>query len=1008
MAAADPRVSELSSEHRALLKVWLAEFCRSWHPDLLAERAQLLPPSGPVRVAALADMVKADLARQWAAGNKVGLEDYLAVYPELGAGETLDLVHAEYVARQGAGETVSLDEFARRFPEQAEGLRQLLAQVATVVTDAGAQQAVQPTQPTPAPTQAEVRATPGWGDLSGQFGRYHIVRKLGQGGMGAVYLALDTQLDRPIALKIPSFRAEDGPEVRERFLREARAAATLEHPHICPVHEVGEVNGMPYLVMTFIEGKPLSTVIEGGKPLPQRTAAAVVRKLALALQEAHGRGIIHRDLKPSNIMINQRREPVLMDFGLARRLKEDAPLTRPGAILGTPAYMPPEQVKGAVTTLGPAGDIYSLGVILYELVTGRPPFQGPVTAMLLQILTQTPPPPSTFRRDLDARLEKICLKAMARNPEERYRTMGEMAAALTDYLRATLQPGGGTPQGDDLLVLVPTDSAGGNPGGRAPSPPPAVAVLRPLPETSPVQAAVPPPVIARAMPVKPARPAPPVAVRVVSPGERAEGGSGCVWRMIKIFAPVMLLIAGVAAIGAGVYYFKFSSTAYYKEGQRLAKRGEYEAAISQYSLAIRRDSKMTAAYQARAELYFRRGEYDLAVNDCTRVLQLEPMSARAYAFRGGAYNRLGEFTKAIEDCNEALRLDHFLAIAFTFRGDVYGNMADHEKALEDLNRAIELDAEEPLAYAYRSDVYGDLSRYDEAIDDCNKALNLDSNLGLAYAYRGAFLTRKGRFNEADADFDKAIQLAPNEAEVYNSRGVARSSRGDRDLALADFTRAIEIAPGFSEFYSNRANVRLSRREYDLALQDATEGIRRCPQSAAAHLVRARTRYHKKDYTEAAADATEAIRLNGRYADAYHLRGLVYRAQGKSRDAIVEFTRSIEVEPRSDNSYAERGRVYLQDVSQYDLALADFDQAIKLAGHHAPHHFHRGLTHMQLHKYREAIGDFEEAIRHEPENGTYWYHVSVAHEKIGNLSKAREYYDRAVQLDPSLRDLHKRP
>src|SRR5262249_18572835 len=148
------------------------------------------------------------------------------------------------------------------------------------------------------------------------FGRYRIVKRLGQGGMGSVYLAQDTQLDRPVALKVPRFTADVSSSMIQRFYTEARAAATLHHPNLCPVHDVGEINGRLYLPMAYIEGKPLSGFTKRFSP---REAAAIVRKLALALQEAHAKGVIHRDLKPSNVMINHRSEPVIMDFGLARR-----------------------------------------------------------------------------------------------------------------------------------------------------------------------------------------------------------------------------------------------------------------------------------------------------------------------------------------------------------------------------------------------------------------------------------------------------------------------------------------------------------------------------------------------------------------------------------------------------------------------------------------------------------------------------------------------------------------
>jgi serine/threonine protein kinase len=321
-------------------------------------------------------------------------------------------------------------------------------------------QASKPTQDIRTSTQSTAQPT-GASSLPEKFGRYRIQRKLGQGGMGSVYLAHDSQLDRSLALKVPHFTEADGPEVLERFYREARSAATLSHPNICPVHDVGTIDGIHYVTMAYVEGKPLSELIRGGKKLPQKAVAAVVRKLALAMQEAHAKGIIHRDLKPSNVMINQRNEPVIMDFGLARRAQEDVRLTKSGSILGTPAYMAPEQVGGDPKAIGPGCDIYSLGVILYEMLTGQLPFSGPITAVLGQILTQEPPRPSTLRSDLDPTLEGICLKAMAKKLPARYGSMRDLAAALTAYLKgeASARAAAAPAKAQPVAELVPVGEA---------------------------------------------------------------------------------------------------------------------------------------------------------------------------------------------------------------------------------------------------------------------------------------------------------------------------------------------------------------------------------------------------------------------------------------------------------------------------------------------------------------------------------------------------------------------
>jgi serine/threonine protein kinase/CubicO group peptidase (beta-lactamase class C family) len=274
-----------------------------------------------------------------------------------------------------------------------------------------------------------------------QIGRYHIVRLLGKGGMGAVYLARDTQLDRDVALKIPQFSGEGRAAMLERFRQEARAAATLHHPNICPVHEVGESDGIHYLAMAYIVGKSLAELIGTGKPWTVKQAAALVRKLALALAETHKRGVIHRDLKPGNVMIDVRGQPIIMDFGLASRTRFGDPrLTQPGSIIGSPSYMSPEQMRGDVQALGPGCDIYGLGVILYEMLTRQVPFAGDSVSLIARVLEEPPPAPSALCPDVDATLDAICRKAMAKRVEDRFASMEEFAAALQDYLRDPIPP----------------------------------------------------------------------------------------------------------------------------------------------------------------------------------------------------------------------------------------------------------------------------------------------------------------------------------------------------------------------------------------------------------------------------------------------------------------------------------------------------------------------------------------------------------------------------------------
>jgi predicted Ser/Thr protein kinase len=450
MTVADPHLADLSDDERGVLEAWLVDFDRSWGGRGLRFWVRKLPPAGErLRRAALVEMVKIDLEHRWQRGRPTRLEAYVKAVPELGPPACLpaDLILAEYEARRESGAPADLAEFAKRFPRQAEELRRLVERGEPSPSEPHPPHARGPSIPPDARTPLPGGPAPDAELLPAQFGRYRILRNLGEGAMGAVYLAHDSQLDRRVALKAPRFAADDCPEVRQRFFREARAAAAIEHPNICPVYDVGEVNGAPYLAMAYVQGQSLAQLLQGPVAMPPRRAADLVRTLALALQEAHDRGVIHRDLKPSNVLINQRGQPVLVDFGLARRLRPgDVRLTQLGQPVGTPAYMSPEQAVGA-GPVGPGCDVYSLGVILYQLLTGRLPFEGSMAEVLGQIVSRRPDPPSAHRPDLDPRLDSVCLKALSKEVADRYASMRDFAARLADYLAVGRPAGTPAPRG---------------------------------------------------------------------------------------------------------------------------------------------------------------------------------------------------------------------------------------------------------------------------------------------------------------------------------------------------------------------------------------------------------------------------------------------------------------------------------------------------------------------------------------------------------------------------------
>jgi TRAP transporter TAXI family solute receptor len=382
----------------------------------------------------------------------------------------LDKLLAEYLRRRDAGETIDRRAFLEQHADLAEELRDLLDTAELVDCMAGPievepQPDDTPTQPDPAPGPRPPQETTAFDpnvtaelelgsvlpldsaeltisvaefspseEAPCLFGDYELLKTLGRGGMGVVYKARQVSLDRIVALKmILSGRFASEADIR-RFYAEAQAAGKLGHPHIVNVYEMDQVDGRHYFTMEFVEGRTLAEVI-GGKPLPPERTARYLELIARAIQCAHDHGVLHRDLKPANVLIDERDEPQVTDFGLAKDMADKARYTASGAAIGTPGYMAPEQAAGRQRDIGVAADVYSLGAILYEMLTGRPPFSGDsVVDIILDVIHKNPLPPHVVNPQVDPELEVVCLKCLRKTPSDRYASAQDVADEMRRYL----------------------------------------------------------------------------------------------------------------------------------------------------------------------------------------------------------------------------------------------------------------------------------------------------------------------------------------------------------------------------------------------------------------------------------------------------------------------------------------------------------------------------------------------------------------------------------------------
>jgi len=453
-------------------------FEREWRRNGGADLSQFVPPSeDPLLVPTLVPLIEVDQELRWDSGERRPLEAYLDQWPELrnSAEIVIELYRNECAIR--AMEPTS-EDLQERFPDigglgppelqvalHREQGRGFMAGTRTACADADVESLASRSDT----TSLTLDNTPNGASGDGPFpqgyslGRYQILELLEHGGMGWVYRAYDENpsLPRVVALKIPKFDKDTEPALIDRFLREAKAAGSLQHPNICPVFEAGEVDGTCFISMPLIEGKSLKSWLESGDVSPQE-AAEMTCRIARALAAAHAKGIIHRDMKPSNVMVDQSGDPLILDFGLARLMHDedhrnrdhhmhdatpnavmrrnssgthrDELVTEPGAVLGTLPYMSPEQAEGCA--IDARSDVFSLGVILYEMLTRELPYppQKTIEDTRRALREIDPDRPRSLRDDLQPQLEAICLRAMAKDAADRFASASDFAQALDRFL----------------------------------------------------------------------------------------------------------------------------------------------------------------------------------------------------------------------------------------------------------------------------------------------------------------------------------------------------------------------------------------------------------------------------------------------------------------------------------------------------------------------------------------------------------------------------------------------
>jgi eukaryotic-like serine/threonine-protein kinase len=950
------------------------------------------------------------------------------------------------------GDPPRLEEYLERFPRHAEQLRiqfeihQVLEGISlTSGNFVPGEEEADTAQTGSAPVSlADGTVLPG----------YEIIGELGRGGMGIVYRARQVALKRLVAVKVILAGAHADDRERASFRTEAEAVARLQHPNIVQIYDIAEHDGLPYFSFEFVDGPSLEKQT-GGRPLPALEAAQMVQTLARAMHYAHQQGIIHRDLKPSNILLRASHVPKITDFGVAKLLDGAGRQTATGEFIGTPHYMAPEQAGGSGRQIGPAADVYSLGAILYQLLTGRPPFVGSsVLEVLEQVRSRQPLPPSRVAADLQSAgaltapvprdLETICLKCLEKEPRFRYATAYDLAEDLSRFLA-----------GEPIQARPPAWWERTWKWARRR---PAAAALAAFSSSA--------------------------VIGLVSftlwhsfqvEAARQEGGT----RLLEARTRYQEFTQRRDdAVFHGMYPFTDADAV---ENLKATRRAVRDALAAVHTTVEAETPPAPDPYLSdRENTDIRGGCYQLLlvlaeaisdplpgqtseahrsqVHEALQILQRAAGMApptQAYHLRRSRYLLLlGDKAGAKRERSQAVRVKPSVAIDFFLLGDEWRRQGDLAQAVRSFQSALDLQPDDfwsrfflTFCYlqrgiqnsAYQSDLAG-------AEANLEKCLEQRPDFPWKYLLRSRLKEKRNDFSGAEADYQKLLALEPNEDArylAYVNRGQMRFQQGKLDAAAADLEQAVRMKPEPFHAHLRLAWIYQKQRKFAESNQQLAEAIQRRPPQAdlaQCHLERGRNFYVTRQYAASVTACDQALEIFPgqvdshfvrarsllelkRYAEALqafeHYRtkggqttGDFYRGRGHARlhvrdyvGAIADFTWVMEREPEAE-IYRHRGwALYFTDAVR--PALADFEEAIGRERKNTDAYIGRGLCRVALGRYREAVVDAEDAWELKPGSPEMMHNIAcvfaLAVNKVtadpdasNRQDMAMRYRDRAIE------------
>jgi serine/threonine protein kinase/Tfp pilus assembly protein PilF len=711
-----------------------------------------------------------------------------------------------------------------------------------------------------------------------QFGEYDLIEEIGRGGQGVVYRARQKSLNRTVALKVIGLGQWSSTPHLKRFRHEAEAAASLEHPQIVPIYEIGERDGSCYFSMKFIEGGQLDDVLKR-EPMAPRRAAELLVKIARTVHFAHERGILHRDIKPGNILLDRHGEPHLTDFGLARLIEQESTITNSFDVLGTPSYMSPEQAAGRTKELGAAADVYSLGAVFYQMLTGQPPFAGGTTYETIRLVMETEPrDPRLWNSKVDVDLATICLKCLEKDSSRRYGTAGALADDVDRWLRhepIQARRTGIVVRGKKWLRRNPaTAIAAGSMAALVF----AVAVIiwkSELFRERPTSAVV---ASEKSIAVLP-------FANLSDDKSNAYFASGIQDEILSRLSK----IAELKVISrTSTEKYKSSPPNLREVGQQLAVANILEGRVQKSGDQVR---IMVQLINSSTDSHVWAETYDRKLTDMFTVeSEVAQKIASSLQAKLTGFEQMAISMRPTEN-TEAYRL--YLKGRFFWNKRTGGDLKTAAKYFEE---AIEADPGYANAYAGLAQADLLMPYYNAASEDffqkakiaATRAIALDETSPEGHAALAMLLCYDFKFRESEREFKRAIELDPNYATAHHWYGnTFLTSMGRFDEAIKEGKRAVELDPFSLIINADLGSTLMLARRYDEAIAQLRATLSLDSNFAYTHVTLGTVLLLKGDVSAAISQYETARKLN-ESCDVLALLSRAYAEEARTTDAVQTF------------------------------------------------------------------------------------------------------------------------